>query len=254
MKIARFRWRGDIRWGVLQGDTLHALEGRLFEDMRPGEPLCPLEQAQLLPPLEPHNKVLGLGQTYKGIYRDPAYRDGPGVFIKPPNTNIGPMDPIVYHDVCSLIIYEAEVGLVIGREASRLSVGEAADYIGGYTCVNDVTCPRFKTVERPLLSTRFKICDTFCPLGPVIETDLDPQDVTVICRVNGREVERSNTGQDMCFTMAEMLAYVTSFMTLMPGDLIATGSAGTGPLEVGDLVEVDIPGIGVLRNPVVAPR
>lgn len=254
MKLARFAWQGRAQWGILQGDTLHALEGTLWEDMRPGAPLCALEEARLLPPLNDINKVVGLGQTYKNMYRDPTRRDGPAVFMKPPNTYGGQGDPIVYHAVCRRIIYEAEAGLVVGRRASRVSVKEAADCIGGFTCVNDLTCTDFTLVERPLISTRFKICDTFCPMGPVIETDLDPQDITVICRVNGREVQRSNTGTALCFTMAEMLSYVSSFMTLLPGDILATGCVGTGPLAIGDVVEVDIPGIGVLRNPVVGPK
>jgi 2-keto-4-pentenoate hydratase/2-oxohepta-3-ene-1,7-dioic acid hydratase in catechol pathway len=126
--------------------------------------------------------------------------------------------------------------------------------IAGYTCVNDLTCTDFKTVERPIVSTRFKICDTFCPIGPVVETEMDPQNITVICRVNGREVQTSRTGRDMVWSMGELLAWVTSFMTLMPGDIVSTGAAGTGRIEVGDTVEVEIPGIGVLCNPVVGPQ
>jgi len=118
----------------------------------------------------------------------------------------------------------------------------------GYTCVNDVTCMRFRTVEQPIVSTRFKIGDTFCPIGPWIETQLNPEDITVVCRVNGVEVERSNTGADLCYSVAELVAWVTSFMTLEPGDIVATGSNGTGPIVPGDVVEVEIEHLGVLQN------
>ncbi len=256
MKVARFSWRDQIRWGVVVGDMLHSLEGKLWGEMKPGAAICRFEDARILAPVEPHNKVMGLGLAYKDMYRTlegKQYRDGPAIFMKPPNTNIAHMDPIIYHDVCTRLIYEAEVGIVIGRKAHLISAEDALDYVAGYTCVNDVTSSDFKTVERPIVSTRFKICDTFCPLGPVVETEADPQNLTVICRVNGREVERSNTGRDMCYTIAEEVAWITSFMTLEPGDIICSGANGMGRIEVGDVVEVDIEGIGVLRNPVVAP-
>lgn len=114
-----------------------------------------------------------------------------------------------------------------------------------------MTGTEFKTVERPIVSTRFKLLDTFCPLGPVVETELDPQDLTILCRVNDREVTRGNT-RDICWTMGEMVAWVTTIMTLLPGDIICTGAPNTGPLQIGDIVEVEVSGIGILRNPVVA--
>ena len=261
MKVARFLWNGQGRWGIIVEDTICALEGDLWGSMKPGVAVCPLKEARLLAPLEPHNKVIGLGLTYRDMYaryqasEGKARRDGPAVFMKPPNTNVGHMDPIVYHNVCTEIVYEAEVGIVMGRKASRVSSDEALEYVAGYTCVNDVTARGFTTVERPIVSTRFKVCDTFCPLGPVVETEVaDPAALTVVCRVNGTEVERSTCGRDLIYTMGECIAWVTSFMTLMPGDIIATGSNGTGRIEVGDMVEVEVEGIGVLRNPVVAPR
>ncbi|MFH1085375.1 MAG: fumarylacetoacetate hydrolase family protein [Chloroflexota bacterium] len=259
MQLARFVWQGSARWGVVRGGDVHDLEGRLWGEMSVGARVCALDQVRLLAPLEPTNKVIGLGLTYKRMYawfertQGPSHRDGPAVFIKPPNTHIAHLEPIVYHEVCTRVIYEAEVGVVIGKTASRVGVAEALDYVGGYTCLNDVTSQGFTTVEKPIVSTRFKICDTFCPIGPVVETDLDPEDITVLCRVNGVEVQRSNTGDAMCYSFAEMIAWVTSFMTLNPGDIIATGSNGTGPLRVGDTVEVEIPGLGILSNPVVAP-
>ena len=139
----------------------------------------------------------------------------------------------------------------MGRKAKLVPAETALQYVAGYTCVNDATGTEFKTVERPIISTRFKLLDTFCPLGPVVETDLDPQDLTIVCRVNGREVTRGNT-RDICWTMGEMVAWVTTIMTLLPGDIICTGSPNTGPLEIGDIVEVEVSGIGILRNPVVA--
>ena len=259
MKVARYSYRGVASWGIVVDGQIHALEGELWGAMRPGERVCALDDAKLLAPVGPHNKALGLGLTYKDMYREyefregKGHRDGPATFMKPSNTLVGQMDPIVYHAVCKRLIYEAEVAIIIGKRASRLSLDDAQDVIAGYTCVNDVTATDFALVERPIVSTRFKICDTFCPAGPVVETEMDPADITVICRVNGREVQRSRTGRDMVWSFAELLVWVTGFMTLEPGDMICTGAAGTGRIEVGDMVEVEIPGIGVLVNPVAAP-
>jgi 2-keto-4-pentenoate hydratase/2-oxohepta-3-ene-1,7-dioic acid hydratase in catechol pathway len=260
MKLARLAPEKNALWGILDGDHVYALTGDLWRAPRRGSRIGALTQARLLAPVEPHNKVIGLGLTYQRMWRSYQFRsgvpdrDGPAVFMKPPNTVIADGEPIVQHAVCTGLIYEAELGVIIGHEASRIPAERALDYVGGYTCVNDVTASGFCSVEFPIVSTRFKICDTFCPIGPVVETELDPGDTTVICRVNGREVQRSNTGQDLCFSVAEMIAWVSSFMTLNPGDILCTGSNGTGPIRPGDLVEVEIPGIGTLSNPVVAAQ
>jgi 2-keto-4-pentenoate hydratase/2-oxohepta-3-ene-1,7-dioic acid hydratase in catechol pathway len=258
MQIARIEWQGRPRWALRQEDTWHAIEGELWGQKRAGAPLCAVDEARYLAPIEPHNKVIGLGITYKRMWdsyqrrEGPCRRDGPAVFMKPPNTVIAHGEPIVQHAICQMLIYEAEVGVVIGKTASRLTPENALQHVAGYTCVNDVTCARFYNEERPIISTRFKIADTFCPIGPYIETDMNPEDITVLCRVNGQEMERSNTGQDLCYSIAELLAWVTSFMTLQPGDVVATGSNGTGPIRPGDSVDVEIEHLGVLRNSVVA--
>ncbi|MBN1399820.1 MAG: fumarylacetoacetate hydrolase family protein [Anaerolineae bacterium] len=260
MKLARIAHKNDALWCILDGEDAYALIGDRWRDAQRGERIGALTQGRLLAPVEPHNKVIGLGLTYQRMWRSYQRhtgvpdRDGPAVFMKPPNTVIADGEAIVQHAVCTGLIYEAELGVIIGRQASRVSADDALDHVGGYTCVNDVTASGFRNVEYPIVSTRFKICDTFCPIGPVVETELDPCDATVICRVNGREVQHSNTGEDLCFTVAEMIAWVSSFMTLNPGDILCTGSNGTGPIRPGDLVEVEIPGIGVLSNPVVAPH
>ena len=256
MKIARFSWRDQIRWGVVQGEMLYALEGSLWQDMRPGPALCPVSEVRLLAPLEPTNKVIGCGLTFRRMWEryqfhnGPQHRDGPAIFMKQPTTNIGPLDPIVYPEVAEQVIYEAEVGVVLGRKAKNVSADKALEYVGGYTCVNDVTANAMKTTELPIVSTRFKLFDTFCPIGPVIETDLDPCNAEIICRINGREVMRGNT-RDLVISIAEQIAWVSTVMTLYPGDIICTGSPAVGPIRVGDMVEVEVEGIGVLRNPVV---
>ena len=256
MKLARFSWKDQVNWGVLVGDTLHALDGELWGDMKPGAALCALEDVRLLAPIEPHNKVIGCGLTFKAMWEKMGSgekRDGPAIFMKQPTTRIGPLEPILYPEICTKVGYEAELGVVIGRRARLVSGDKALDYVGGYTCVNDVTAMEMKTVERPIVSTRFKEFDTFCPLGPVIETDLDPSDVTVICRLNGKEVSIGHTSE-IEWSIGELIAWVSTIMTLMPGDIIATGAPGLAPVQVGDMVEVDIAEIGVLRNPVAAPR
>jgi 2-keto-4-pentenoate hydratase/2-oxohepta-3-ene-1,7-dioic acid hydratase in catechol pathway len=247
MRIVRFLWRDRVRWGVVEGDTIYGLRGRLWGEMGRGAELCPLGAVRLLAPVEPHSKVVGLGLTF----RERGERDGPAMFMKQPTTNIGPMEPIVYPNVCSEVIHEAEVGLVIGRPACRVPASRAMEYVGGYTCVNDVTARSMKTSEGPDRSTRFKNFDTFCAIGPFIVTELDAQNTTIVCRVNSREAVRGNT-RDMFWTMAEQIEWVTAVMTLMPGDIICTGCPAAGPLHIGDTVEVEVEGIGVLQNPVVA--
>lgn len=261
MKIARFEWEGAPRWGVLVGDMLHDMEGELFGDMSAGEPLCAYADARLLAPIEKASKAMGLGLVYKDMWDDYkkangiAGRDGPAIFMKPSNCVIAQGEPIVYHDICKKVVYEAEVGVVISKRATRLKIehDNVAEYVAGYTCLNDMTCLEFKTVEYPIVSTRFKILDTFCPIGPVIETEASFDDLVITCRVNGREVQYSRCGRDMCFSLNELLVWVTSFMTLEPGDIIASGADGMGRVEIGDVIDVDISGIGVLTNPVVAP-
>jgi 2-keto-4-pentenoate hydratase/2-oxohepta-3-ene-1,7-dioic acid hydratase in catechol pathway len=257
--MVRMTWHGESVWGIVVGEMVHALQGALWQDPRVGAALCPLAEAHLLAPLEPTNKVIGSGLTYKRMWAwyertqgGPQHRDGPAIFEKQQTTHIAHLDPIVYPESAAEVIHEAELAVVIGRRAKNVTAAEAMAYVGGYTCANDVTARRMRTAEHPLVSTRFKNFDTFCPLGPWVETDLDPASRAIHCRVNGIEAGGGNTA-DLCYSVAEQVAWVSTVMTLFPGDIICTGSPSVGVLQVGDMVEVEVEGIGVLRNPVVAP-
>jgi 2-keto-4-pentenoate hydratase/2-oxohepta-3-ene-1,7-dioic acid hydratase in catechol pathway len=196
------------------------------------------------------SKIVAVGRNYVAHARElgnevPAE---PLLFFKPPSALIGTGDTIRLPRVSQRIEFEAEIGVVIGRRAHRLSVDEAETAIAGFTCLNDVTCRDLQKTDGQW--GRAKGFDTFCPVGPRVATDLDWRDLEVICRVNGVERQRGRSSA-MQFSIPMLVAYISGIMTLEPGDLIATGTpAGTAPLQDGDRVEVEIPGVGVLSNPV----
>jgi 2-keto-4-pentenoate hydratase/2-oxohepta-3-ene-1,7-dioic acid hydratase in catechol pathway len=201
-------------------------------------------------PLKP-TKIVAVGRNYLEHARElgnevPAE---PLLFFKPPSALIGPGDTIRLPHVSQRVEFEAEIGVVIGRRAHRLSVDEAPGAIAGFTCLNDVTCRDLQKTDGQW--GRAKGFDTFCPVGPRVATDLHWGELEVICRVNGVERQRARSAA-MHFPIPLLVSYISGIMTLEPGDLIATGTpAGTAPLRDGDLVEVEIPGVGVLSNPVL---
>jgi len=196
------------------------------------------------------SKIVAVGRNYLEHARElgnevPAE---PLLFFKPPSALIGTGDTIRLPRVSQRIEFEAEIGVVIGRRAQRLSVEEAETAIAGFTCLNDVTCRDLQKTDGQW--GRAKGFDTFCPVGPRVSGDLDWRDLEVICRVNGVERQRGRSSA-MQFSIPMLVAFISGIMTLEPGDLIATGTpAGTAPLQDGDRVEVEIPGVGVLSNPV----
>jgi 2-keto-4-pentenoate hydratase/2-oxohepta-3-ene-1,7-dioic acid hydratase in catechol pathway len=173
----------------------------------------------------------------------------PLIFLKPPSAVIGPGEPIVCPPQSKQVEHEAELAVVIGRPARRVTAARAWGYILGYTCANDVTARDLQRSDGQW--SRAKGFDTFAPLGPWIVTDLDPGDLAVTCRVNGQVKQQASTA-DMVFKIAQLVEFITAVMTLEPGDVILTGTPeGVSPIQPGDVVEVEIQGIGVLRNPVV---
>jgi 2-keto-4-pentenoate hydratase/2-oxohepta-3-ene-1,7-dioic acid hydratase in catechol pathway len=172
----------------------------------------------------------------------------PMLFFKPPSAIIRSGEPIVLPAASQQVEYEAEIGVIIGRQLSQASENEAERAIGGFTCVNDVTARDLQKTDGQW--ARAKGFDTFCPVGPAVSQELDWKKLEVICRLNGVERQRGRTEQ-MQFSIPFLLAYISQIMRLEPGDLVATGTpSGVGRLASGDVVEVEIPGIGVLRNPV----
>ena len=202
-------------------------------------------------PLRP-GKIIGIGRNYIEHARELGNEvpDVPIIFFKPPTALIGPGDTILLPDVSQRVEFEAEIGVVIGKRVRNVDPNAAERAIGGFTCVNDVTCRDLQKVDGQW--GRAKGFDTFCPVGPRVVSGLDWRGLELLCRVNGAERQRAKA-TDMHFSIPELVSFVSGIMTLEPGDLIATGTpAGTAPLHHGDVVEVEITGVGILSNPVRA--
>ena len=196
------------------------------------------------------SKIIGIGRNYAEHAKElgnpmPAV---PIIFFKPPTSLIGDGDTIRLPGVSQRVEFEAEIGIVIGTRLRNVDRAEAEKGIGGFTCVNDVTCRDLQKVDGQW--GRAKGFDTFCPAGPRVANGLDWRSLELICRLNGAERQRARA-TDMHFSIPELVSFLSGIMTLEPGDLIATGTpAGTSALSDGDVVEVEIPGVGILRNPV----
>ncbi len=252
MRLVRFRFADRIATGVVEGDVVRALAGTFFDDPLPSGEEVPLDDVRLLAPILP-SKVVCLGKNYAAHAAEfgGEVPDEPLVFLKPSTSVSGPGDPIPLLPISHRVDYEGELAVVIGRIARGVRAEDAFRYILGYTCGNDVTLRDLQKKDEQW--TRAKGFDGSCPLGPWIETELDPNDVHLETRLNG-EVHQSASTADLVFGVATIIEFVTQFMTLLPGDVILTGTPeGVGRLEPGDKVEVEIDGIGVLANPVGVP-
>jgi 2-keto-4-pentenoate hydratase/2-oxohepta-3-ene-1,7-dioic acid hydratase in catechol pathway len=200
-------------------------------------------------PVRP-SKIMGIGRNYLAHARElgneiPAV---PILFFKPPTALIGSGDIILLPSVSARVEFEAEIGIVIGKRVRNVDQAAAERAIGGFVCVNDVTCRDLQKTDGQW--GRAKGFDTFCPVGPKVVAGLDWRALELICRVNGVQRQRARS-TDMHFSIPELISFLSGIMTLEPGDLIATGTpAGTAPLHHGDVVEVEIPGVGILSNPV----
>ena len=200
-------------------------------------------------PVRP-SKIIGIGRNYLEHARELGNEVPlvPILFFKPPTALIGSGDTIVLPNVSSRVEFEAEIGVVVGKRVRDVDQGAAERAIGGFVCVNDVTCRDLQKTDGQW--GRAKGFDTFCPVGPKVASGLDWRALELICRVNGVHRQRARS-TDMHFSIPELISFLSGIMTLEPGDLIATGTpAGTAPLKHGDVVEVEIPGVGILSNPV----
>ncbi len=254
MKILRFEWRGDVRWGIVEDETVYALDGDLYGKFGRGKKLCQLRDVRLLAPCQPRNGI-ACGRNYLDHIREMGWPvpEEPNLFFKPVNTVIGTGDDIIWPGPSEDLRYEAELCLVIKKLARNVAEENALDYVLGYTCGNDVTA--IDLFEKDKILARAKGFDTAGPLGPWLETDLDPHNVAIKGRVNGETRQDSHTSL-MIFSVPRLISVVTAFMTLCPGDVVWTGTpkGGASPVKVGDIIEVEVEGIGVLKNRVVAPR
>lgn len=257
VRIARYTTGQDPTYGIVQevGGALVVAEVKgdpLYQPIAYTGAQVPLDDVRLLAPVLPRSKVVGIGKNYA----DHAAEMGgpppaePLMFLKPNTSVVGPGDPIVLPRQSVDVHYEGELAVVIGRICKDVAPQRVSEVIFGYTCANDVTARDLQTSDGQW--ARAKGFDTFCPLGPWIETELDPSDLRLTTRLDGRTVQDGRTGM-LIHDVATLVAHVSAAFTLLPGDVVLTGTpAGVGPMSAGQRVEVEIEGIGTLANPVTA--
>ena len=249
MRIARFSLQGSVAFGVVEGDELAVLDTHPFGEVVFTGLRVPLDQVRLLAPIIP-SKVVAVGKNYADHAREmgdepPAE---PVLFLKPSTSVIGPGDRILRPPGVDRVDYEGELAVVIGRLTKGVRAEQALDHVLGYACANDVTARDLQAGDGQW--ARAKGFDSFCPLGPWIETDVDPAALELTTTVNGDVRQQASTAQ-MLHGVPDLVAYASAVMTLLPGDVLITGTpAGIGPLDDGDEVSVTIAGIGTLTNKV----
>ena len=257
MKFCRFstvssrqKSTASIKFGLIEGDSIREISAAPWKEWRTALRSFPLKDCRLAAPVLP-SKIVCVGRNYAEHAAEFGHEmpKEPMIFLKPPSSVIGPGESIVLPKYSQRVEHEAELGLVIGKTCSHLKDDEdPLCYLLGYTCVNDVTARDLQKSD--VQFTRAKGFDTFCPVGPHIETELHAHNVLVEAHVNGTQKQSGDTSL-MAFPVAFLVRWISRMMTLVPGDLIATGTpAGVGPLVAGDTVEVSVAGIGMLRNPV----
>jgi 2-keto-4-pentenoate hydratase/2-oxohepta-3-ene-1,7-dioic acid hydratase in catechol pathway len=247
MKLIRFQVHGRTACGILQGEEVTELEGDFYGPLKTRSAGHARAGVKLLAPCSP-SKVIAVGLNYRDHAQELGLPvpEAPVIFLKPPTAIIGPGDIIQYPGTSSRVDYEAELGIVIKDRVKDIRPEEAHRHILGYTCANDVTARDLQKKDGQW--TRAKSFDTFCPVGPWIETELDPDDLLVESYLNGVQRQSSRTSQ-FIFKTDHLVSFISQVMTLYPGDLVITGTpAGVGPMEPGDEIEVRIEGIGSLKN------
>lgn len=253
MRICRYRRKGTggVHWGWVHQEELGHLDGSPFADYLREEAHLSLGKVDLLAPVTP-GKIICVGKNYPAHAAefDSQVPEVPLLFLKPPTAVIGPGEPIRLPPQSEQVEHEAELAVVIGRAGRWIPAESAKEHILGYTIANDVTARDLQ--RRDSQWTRGKGFDTFCPLGPWVDTELDPADALITCSVNGQMRQMGST-RDMVFSVSELIAYISSVMTLEAGDVLLTGTpAGVGLLLEGDEVTIEIEGLGTLTNPVAA--
>lgn len=254
MRIARVARPDGPAFGVVQDDYVVLIDSHPFGSFTLTDQIAPLEKVRLVAPIIP-SKILCVGQNYAAHAAELGHEVPPEplIFSKPATAVIGPGDDIRLPALSERVDHETELAIVIGRLARKVSVADALDVVLGYTCANDVTARDLQLRDGQW--TRAKGFDTFCPLGPWIETELDvAAGLGVRCLVNGN-LRQDGTTADLIFDIPTIVSYCAAFATLLPGDVILTGTpSGIGPIVAGDRVDVEVEGIGTLSNPVVADQ
>jgi len=247
MKFVRFEKNGKTSYGVLENDTISRIEGDIFGEYKILEEKYILDEVKLLAPCMP-GKIVAVGINYNDHAAEMKHDipEDPVIFIKPSTAVIGPEDKIIRPEMSQRVDYEAELALVIGKTCKNVEPDRAFEYVLGGTCLNDVTARDLQRKDGHW--TRAKSFDTFAPIGPCIVTGIDYNNMDIELALNGEIKQKSNTSF-FIKKAHEIVSYISKIMTLNPGDVIATGTpSGVGPMKKGDVVEVRIAGIGILRN------
>jgi 2-keto-4-pentenoate hydratase/2-oxohepta-3-ene-1,7-dioic acid hydratase in catechol pathway len=251
MKFARFEYQGEINDGIIKGDEVVALEGSFLESYQETQTRHLLSEVRLLSPVTP-TKIVCVARNYRGLITQIGgeFPEKPVFFLKPPSCLIGHNHPILYPPEARRVIFEGELAVVIKDEMKNVPQEETLKHVLGYSCFNDVTELAIIEESQHYLSIG-KGFDTFGPLGPYVVTDLDPGDLEIRTYLNG-ELRQHDSTRNCIFAVEYILHYISRVMTLCPGDVVSTGTPeGISPMKPGDVVEVDIVGIGQLKNPVV---
>ncbi len=260
MRIVRFSFEGKVKYGILENDFIRGLARTPFRYFK--GPSSPFDldgtsfdpaAVKLLAPCVP-SKIVAIGLNYRSHSEEVkiALPRVPLIFLKPSTAVIGPAEPIILPRGSGRVDYEGELGVVIGRRAKDVPAASSSEYILGYTCVNDVSERHIQ--KEDVQWTRAKGFDTFAPIGPWIETQVDPSNLKIETRLNG-ELRQSARTADLIFNVPTLVEFISGVLTLLPGDIISTGTpSGIGRINPGDAVEITIEGIGTLRNPVASQR
>jgi 2-keto-4-pentenoate hydratase/2-oxohepta-3-ene-1,7-dioic acid hydratase in catechol pathway len=251
MKIVRYQDGSVIKWGVMEENMIREMEGDPFGHFHLVSRTKKIEEVRLLSPCLP-SKIVALGLNYRDHVEEMKMKlpEEPLIFLKPSTCVIGSGDGIIYPKISKQVDYEAELAIVIRKQAKGVSEEKAAEYILGYTCLNDVTARDLQTLDGQW--TKSKGFDTFAPIGPWIVTDIDPHHLNISSYLNGERRQHSNT-KNLIFGPYQLVSFISRVMTLLPGDVIATGTpSGIGTMAIGDRVDIVIEGIGTLSNTVVA--
>ena len=247
-KYVRYTHEGQESYGILEGDTVRELVGDIFSAPTPSGKTLKLSEVHLLAPCKP-TKVIAVGLNYRSHIGNRPVPEYPGLFAKYPSSIIGQEENIVIPSDATDLHYEGELVIVIGKKAKNVSVSKASDYIFGVTAGNDVSERKWQQADLQWL--RAKASDTFGPVGPAIVTGLNYNDLLIQTRLNG-ELRQSERTKDLVYNVETIVSYISHYVTLFPGDLIFTGTPGTTKaMEPNDVVEIELEGVGILRNKVV---
>lgn len=250
MILVKFWAKNEEKYGVVSEGKIYEIIGDIFGSFEKAGDTYEFSQVKLLAPVTP-SKIVAVGKNYydHALEFDSEIPESPIIFLKPPTSVINPGDNIVRPIISQRVDYEGELAIVVGKKARNVAAADYKKYVLGYTILNDVTARDLQKKDGQW--ARAKGFDTFAPIGPVITDEIDAEKVNIETRLNGKVVQSSNT-KKFLFKLGQVFEFVTRFMTLLPGDVISTGTPeGVGPMVAGDIVEVTVEGIGTLKNTVV---